>query len=201
MTVKACVRGLRSGDPEQVREAAGALAKMGPAARGAVPALVKVVLEDGSSSGRRSSVAATAGEALAKIGPRAVPGVLKGLGSRHLGVDAEDILLDALGGYGPAAMPFLLAALRATSLPAKVRDDVLGVIEGMGDKAVPALARALLTARGRQFATVATLLGDRGPAARRVVPALRKVLRSRSPERRRQAEEALTRIAGPGGRK
>jgi hypothetical protein len=67
----------------------------------------------------------------------------------------------------------------------------------MGDKAVPALARALLTARGQHFATVATLLGDRGPAAQRVVPTLRKVLRSRSPERRRQAEEALTRIAGP----
>lgn len=197
MSVKACLRMLKSGDAKQVREAAEAVAKMGPAASQAVPALVRVVLQSGGSS-TRNGLTASAGEALARIGPKAVPGVLQGLASPRLGVDAEDTLLDALTRYGPAAMPFLLAALRATSLPAKVRDDVLGVIEGIGDQAVPALARALLTARGQHFATVATLLGDRGPSARRAVPTLRKVLASRSPERRRQAEEALTRIAGPG---
>jgi HEAT repeat protein len=186
---------LKTGDAKQIREAAEALARIGPAAREAVPALVRVVLQSGGSA-TRNGLTASAGEALARIGPKAVPGVLKGLASRRLGVDAEDVLQDALGRYGPAAMPFLLAALRGTSLPAKVRDDVLGVIEGLGDAAVPALAGALPTACGPLFATVATLLGDRGPAARRAVPTLQKVLRSPSPERRRQAEEALARIAG-----
>jgi HEAT repeat protein len=196
MTVNSYLRMLKTGDPRQIREAAEALARIGPTALQAVPALVRVVLQSGGSS-NRSGLAACAGEALARMGPGAVPGLLKGLASPRLGVDAEDVLREALGRHGPAAMPFLLAGLRATSLPAKVRDEVLGLIEGLGDAAVPALARALATARGQYFATVATLLGDRGPAARQAVPTLRKVVRSRSPERRRQAEEALARIAGP----
>lgn len=174
--------------------AAVALVKIGPAARKAIPALVRAIVEDRGGSDWGESLSASAGEALVRIGPEAVPELLKALCTGLLNERAEDAIAEALGRHGVAAMPAFLAVLQDKSLPDKARDRVAGMIEEFGGAAVPALVQALPRARGPFFATLAKLVGKLGPAVREAVPALEKAVQSRSAERRRLAAAALERI-------
>jgi HEAT repeat protein len=109
---------LRGEDDPRQRPAAEALIRLGPAARGVIPALVET-LPSPRAEGR------LAAEVLKRLGPSAVPALAMALKEPgpELRRAAADVLAD-LGPQAPAALPALLSALEeqtaAPTWPAQI---------------------------------------------------------------------------------
>jgi HEAT repeat protein len=185
-----------------------ALAQVGPAARSAVPALVKVLRD------QPGSVETTMAQALANIGSAAVPELVEELRQgaprsrlralacleamgrpartalpglvgllRDQGEDVRLAAVQALGGIGPdasTALPALLEALREGRIPAPAGLETLGRIGARHKDVVPLLFEILTDPKKpeRDRCAAAWALGLVGPDARDAVPALLDVLRA-----------------------
>jgi HEAT repeat protein len=197
----------RRGDASVPEVAALALARIGPAARGAVPRLLELARKD---KGRRRNLAMVA---LGNIGWNAkevVPllmGVLKSKPSPPARVCAAG----ALAGFGEAAEPALPVLLQTLDVrdvagdkpqAETIRANVCWALGAIGPKharkTVPVLVR--IAADRSAFASVrcsaADALGRIGPAARDAVPALQAASEDRELEVRDHARRALKKVQG-----
>lgn len=208
--------------------AAEALVKLGPKAKGAVPALVKALGD------KDERVLKPAGRALIEIGPPAIPALVNALGEKDS--VRPGVATAVLGRMGPPAVPALVRALGekddyrtqflvTTALgvigPAAVR----GLTEALGapdpglreraahalamicdpdaEEAVPALVKALEDKNPKVRMTAASALGGIGSAAREAIPALERALQDKDENVRACAAVALKEIRlgwwrGPG---
>jgi HEAT repeat protein/lysophospholipase L1-like esterase len=176
-------------------ECAEALGGLGPAARGAVPALFAAL------SDRSEFVRASAARALAKmeLGTGDVPRLVEALGSPDRFVAAFGAW--TLGNMGEAARPAVPALAREFS-----RDDMNAVVGAALARIGPAAAEAvgvLQEALGSENADrrwrAARTLGRIGPGAATAVPQLTSALTDPSNAVRQHAARALGRI-GPAAR-
>ncbi|MEP6574138.1 MAG: HEAT repeat domain-containing protein [Gemmatimonadota bacterium] len=190
--------------PENRRDAVKAIAIIGPAARAAVPALIRATRDE------NIEVRYWALEALARIGPDAresIPALLQSL--------AEDVRPNqlaarrALETVAPGSVPLLLPALR--SRDAWVRANVaeaIGTIRSDAGKSVPALATLLADDSLWVRASAAWALGRLGPDAKGSVKQLGHALQAEvrldpgfsSPGERVRVEQlvfALGRLGSP----
>ena len=117
--VESLIQQLKHGNPDSA--AAKALAKMGPAASAAVPALAELMSSDRRWLNRRMYA-----QVLAKIGPAAVPALIHALenwklsGKEGAGTyDAAILALAYLGSAAKEAVPILIEALRDKNLVAR----------------------------------------------------------------------------------
>ncbi len=189
--VSALASALASAGSTGVRaECAGALGALGPAARGAVPALF-VALGDPSEA-----VRAAAARVLTGIGPTAedVPRLVDALGSGDAYVVAFAAWsLGNLGSQAQSAVPDLARAL--------ARDDTNAVVAGALARIGPAAAAAVgvlveglhSTDADRRWRAARTL-GRIGPPAASAVPSLTQSLTDSSSLARLHAARALGRI-------
>ncbi len=197
-SVPALARDLRGAwDARSRRSAAEALGRIGPAAAGAVPALVKA-LED-----RAAYVRYGAAGALGRIGPAAavaVPALVKtALQDPDRGVRGAAAY--ALGKIGPGAAGAVPTFARALeNQDGAVRRKAVEALVKMGPAAaaaVPALVKALEDRESHVREWAADALGKIGPRAAAAVPALARALEDRDKAVRQWAAKGLGGI-GPG---
>jgi HEAT repeat protein len=203
------------------RKAPLALGRIGPQAKRAVPALVRL-LEDDDSGVRVNAAAALwqiardprgidaleeairqgtytepykAAVALGRLGPdaeTAVPVLIAALG--HADEDVRRASARALGQIGPAAIPAVQQALAAPQEP--VRRYAVQALGWIGPPALPALIEALDNNDAPVRASAARELGRLGPEASAARPALVEAVDDPDPKVRAAAARALGRI-GP----
>jgi HEAT repeat protein len=164
-TINALVRKLKDPDKQVRWSAAKTLEEAGPAAKKAVPALIEAL--------RDESVHDAAINALASIGPAALPDLLRSS-------EGDDLLptsgaIRAIGEMGPgakSAVPSLVKAL--SNRDRRIRVAAVSALGGVRDPAtVPLLTRILKNDKDlkvRIFA--ADALAQFGPAAAEAVPTL-----------------------------
>lgn len=180
--------------------AAVALARIGPAAKGALPALMSALKSDNPEFHREAHFA------LAALGPEAaaaVPSLIKCLEGDD--PEAKYSAAYALGKVGPAAKSAI------TVLKANVRSDdeflrlssvwaLLAIVpqdKELAEMAVPLLTDALDDERPLVRREAATALGDLGARAKQAAPALQKSISVEpDPIVKTALEEALKRING-----
>jgi HEAT repeat protein len=162
---------LREADPG----IADALARLGPEARDAIPAL-RAALTD-----RRLQVRLSAAATLAHIDPTAIDSIpvliegLKNWNDRDLDVDAVPWALARLGPGAKAALPAMIGIVKQRSGASDLLVALVEVDPG-GGECVPALIAALKS-DDREFASAAAhCLGVLGPRAKDAVPALATAL-------------------------
>ena len=179
------------------RNAAEELSRLGPAARPAVPALVRAAVDV------EEPVRKSAASALEKIDPdwpagpeaeHAAPALVKALGSRFTDVWQTASFL--LGRIGRPAIPPLLDALadRWQDTRQAVVARTLGRIGPAAAAAVPALADELTSEHAHVREAAAEALAQIGPAAEPAVPALVRLLTDRPPASRQAAALALAKV-------
>jgi HEAT repeat protein len=169
------------------------LGEIGAPARAAVPALIDVL----KAKGKHRRVAA---DALGAIGPEArsaVPALIEALDSDKFGVYASAVLaLGRIGSDAKPALPALRAKLKAAN-GATERVRLATALARIGDKqeAASVLLELGLNAKdwlAREWALQA--LGEMGPAAAPVLPALKKAMRNEDDWERRWVAFAVWRI-------
>jgi HEAT repeat protein len=183
--------------PEVRAKAAAMIARIGPPAKAAVPALIKALGDDDPAT--RSEVLM----ALGAIGPdaqAAVPAVIKALHDPEVSVRYAACY--ALGKIGPAALPAEgdlqneLSAedpfLRVASAWALARIHPECAVTAA--KSVPVLVKALGEPNVTTRLEAAESLGCLGPLAKDAIPALNKAKEDRDPAVREAAAEALKAI-------
>lgn len=174
------------------RNAAEALAEIGPEARAAVPALVGVLRQRGDyyldpyfrALGRIGPDASDAIPALKEILQDGNPGARLAAARALAKIDPREarVFLPVLTEFQKDSQPrFHLSASVA-----------LWELKLEADSPVPALME-LLKQPGEAYTTT-ELLGDLGPAARESIPSLEKVLRHESISYRRRAANAIRKI-------
>jgi HEAT repeat protein len=187
---------------EEMRCAAmEALGRIGPAAKSAVPALVRALELKGESPNYsiedcdRCRIAA---EAIGGIGPdaeAAVPSLVKLLGTWvNDGGVTNSAIAEALGRIGPAAVPAIIQCLRdgkGDGMAALA----LGMIGPPARAAVPELIKLLDNEYMPARIDAAWALGRIGPAAAEAVPRLEAMLKDRE-VLSAAAAEALKNIRG-----
>ncbi|MGA3025259.1 MAG: HEAT repeat domain-containing protein [Bryobacteraceae bacterium] len=174
-------------DPDQLAEhyirqlgiqQPGVLNCAAPAAINAVPALIRMLQDDGDANTRE-----TAAWALGCMGPaatNAVPALIKLL-QHNKDSKAREAAAWALANIGPAAkdVPALVKVLQEQKDSA-VRKAVVGALDGIGPAAkdaVPTLVNLLQDDKDPAVTQYAAALGNIGLAAKDAVPALTKALR------------------------
>jgi HEAT repeat protein len=185
------------GPKELCRKASHALGQMGPAAREAVPLLIKT-LKSRSVEARETAV-----DALGRIGPpakSAVPPLVGDLSRPPDDVDYETLAnfrrlaAKALGRIGPdakEAVPVLVRALQHADLVYRVEAALALWKIARHEAALPALA-SLLQEQGVEGPYQAAMaLGEIGPDAKPMSDALVKTLRHPEPDVRRAAAKVL----------
>jgi HEAT repeat protein len=222
--VEQLIKGLQSGDVELRKASAVTLGKLGPAARGAVPALA-ASLKDGE-------VRDKAEEALVQIGAAAVPELSRALEDPN--PEVRGAAAEAVGRIGPparGAAPALLGLL-GLEQPVEVRRAAVGALGNVGadaDAVAPRLLpfltdedegvrsgaerslakfgagvvprlRAALTGHGAALRREAAgVLGRIGPDAKDAAKELAQALGDKDPAVRRAAAEALGKIGPEAG--
>lgn len=166
-------RRLASGEVAQRREAAYQLGKIGPAAKEALPALVKAVDDPDKQ------VWSLALTAIANLGPAAQPAL-------------PDLLRALDGRTGRAASD-------KERLP-QLQLRVAYALSRMGAPVRPALIEALGSPDAGVRQGAASALGGMGPDAAEAVPALVVALTDASPEAAREARDALGAIGAPAAK-
>jgi HEAT repeat protein len=172
-----------------------AIGSFGPDAAPACPQLI-VALSDPSAALREASAAA-----LAQVGQRASPDALAALSKALADTDPDvrDLAAVALGSMGPRAAPAIPQLVQVLNDPVDyvrvTAAETLGAMGARASAAVAPLTTKLLT-KDQIFvlSSVATALGDIGPAAKDALPALNQVLAQRRVGS--AAEEAILRIEG-----
>lgn len=139
--VPALTRSLKSKDPSVRYYAARAIGEIGPAARSAIPVLIKMM----NDTGLDSNVGMAATDAFGRIGPEAIPYLMKALKDRD--VETRSNAASALGDFGPAAkdaVPLLIEAAKDKNLGLRQSSTrALGRIGPDAKAAVPVLAASL----------------------------------------------------------
>ncbi len=160
---------LQTGDTDEKERAAEALGALGSEAAGAVNALRQALNDDLPYVRIRSA------EALAKIGPAAIPAFIDALKNENTEVRAT--AANALGRYGDqaaAAIPSLVDALKDSDLP--VRQGAARALEQLGQPAAQALVGNLENSHGSlKILTLQVLANIHGTDAT-AIPPLLKVL-------------------------
>jgi HEAT repeat protein len=185
---------------EEVRlRAAAIIARIGPPAKAAVPALVEALGDESSET--RSEVLL----ALAAIGPdaaSAVPAVTKAV--RDPDMNVRYAACYALGRIGPAAMPAKEELRKCLSSA----DQFLGMASAWAlaqvdpqcsetaGKSVPLLTKALEAPDAMTRLHAIEALCCLGPLAKDAVPALKRALQDANEDVRAAAAEALREIGG-----
>jgi HEAT repeat protein len=174
---------LQSKDSFEREKAAGALAKLGPGAKDAVPALVKALADPDEDVRRRIPYA------LGKIGPAAkdaVPALIARLKDESGEVRYWCVL--ALGQIAPEADGVFGAAKSMVKDPkvGPAAVTTLGLIKSKTKEVLPILGEALSDEALRPYVT--TVLGKMGPVA---LPTLTLLLKSEDEDARTQALAAL----------
>ena len=216
------VRQLQSQNVDVRLSAVKALARIGPEAKEAVPALI-AALKD-----KDDGVRSFAAEALGRIGKEAVPALIVALKDQNAGVrnsavytlgrigpEAKEVVpaliaalkdkddgvrsfaAEALGRIGKEAVPALIAALKDQN--AVVRPLATYALGRIGKEAVHALIAALKDQDAGRRSSAAEALGEMRPEAKEAAPALIATLKDQDAGVRRYAAEALGRI-GPGAK-
>ncbi len=166
--VAALVKAMDDQDRQVGENALDALAQIGPDAREAIPGLIDALdgrkVRGGRNQSRQQSLLRAA-FALTRIGPEAIPPLIKAL-------SGDDFFLrigaaKALGGMGPSAkeaVPALIANFRHSS--PEMQTEAMDALSLIGADAVPKLQEALGNddARMRQGAAIA--LGEIGKPAK-----------------------------------
>jgi HEAT repeat protein len=181
--IKDLQKGLQSKDSFERQAAAGALAKLGPKAKDAVPALIKA-LEDPDEEVRQRIP-----YALGKIGPAAksaVPALIARLKDESEEVRYWAAL--ALGQIDPEAAGVFDALKGMVKEPkaGPAAATTLGLIKSKTKEVLVVLGEALPDPNLQRYVT--TILGKMGPAA---LPTLTPLLKSDDSETRTRAAAAL----------
>jgi len=216
--VSGLVEKLKTGDRNVRIEAAKELAKMGPAAKDAVPALVAALKEEDPERSLHIEVS----NALEKIGAAAVPALIEALKDREAYTRRRAAMI--LGEIGPPAkdaVPALVAALKDESLWVRAYAaralgggfftvlpwDVLGsqlvfitraeTRGGIGPEAraaIPALIEALEDHNEFVRWHAAQAIGGFGSDAKAAIPTLRRMLEGEKPPTSLHAASALAQL-------
>jgi HEAT repeat protein len=171
-----------------VRErAARALGRLGPDAAEALPALLEAARANGG--------APVFADALAQVGPAALPALLAEL--KKSDTAGSEWILQTLRGFGAPALPVLSETLQASS-PA-LRIAAARTLAEMGPEAALA-EKPLLTAAGDsdpavQAAALRALVASRSESPR-LRPLLEAALKSSSPELRKAGTAGLASVGG-----
>jgi HEAT repeat protein len=174
--------------------AAQALGEIGPAAKEAVPDLVKALGRDDYARGE-------AAQALGCIGPSAeaaIPALAAMMADPN--IDDSGRAATALGRIGPTAIPTLTDALQSRN--EQVRWGACHAFARLGPAAkpaVPLVAEALYDEYSFVRQEAAAALARIGPDAKAAVPALTEALRDRCEEVSQTAVQALANI-GPAAK-
>jgi HEAT repeat protein len=167
------------------------VARIGPGAEEAVPALIEALEDDDPAL--RGFVATTLG----RIGEGARPALLaldQHLHDRDAGVRVMSALaIWGIAGDARTAKDLLLRALRSEN--ARLRSLAASAFSELGELAVDPLAVSLLDKDPRVREAAATALGHVGPAARKALPLLEQAVAIDSSEDvRLAARQAIDRI-------
>jgi HEAT repeat protein len=179
--------------------AARALGAMGATAKPAVPELLASLGDDGYvewNGHEEVLVRDKAAEALVRIGPATLPGLLQAV--THNDVTVRACAARALGGMGGAAVPALTKAFGDEHV--RVRLAAAEALERIGPKATRArgaLGAALRDPRLPVRIAAARALGNFGPEADTEVTALVSALEDEYLAVRQTAAEALGQIGPP----
>jgi HEAT repeat protein len=174
------------------REAAAfSLGLIGPAAKEAVPALIKA-LGDGEGT-----VAWKAAVALARIGGDSVPRLIKALKGRNPVV--RSMAAYTLGETGPASIPAIPGLIRAAGDPVEaVRNASMNSLTELGPPAVLALAEAAAQTKDAAMRATATRALEQYDAVKQysVTPVLIELTRDESKQTRIRAIKAIGAVRG-----
>jgi HEAT repeat protein len=162
------------------------LGRLGPAAKEAVPALVKALEDTDSFISRRARAA------LGAIGPVAAREAVPALARLLKKFGAKDEAVQALGRLGPDAVPALLEATKDNKSPETV--EALGAIGPGAKAAVPALVTLLTDPDTFLRRAAAGALANIGPDAHEASSALVTALKDGDPVVRQRAAAALKRV-------
>jgi HEAT repeat protein len=187
--VNSLINQLHDTTPEIRRHAAYVLGGLGPAAKGAIPGLVKLLKDP------RLDLQQVAAKALVRLGPVAkdtIPDLVKIL------KDPDAYVLQVvyvLGGLGPVAKDAIPALVKLLKDPdAHVRVHAAQALGGLGPAAkdtIPELVKLLKDPVPDVRGSAAGVLGGLGPAAKDTIPELVKLLKDPVPDVRGSAAEAL----------
>ncbi|MFB3890786.1 MAG: HEAT repeat domain-containing protein [Phycisphaerae bacterium] len=171
-----------------------ALGQLGPAAKDAVPLMIRKDREG------NEYVAPDAVEALGRIGPaaaQAAPAILRSNSWPSSRGDSREKVLAALKGIGPAAIPALVAALKPPAREATMGPDLesrsalaLEALVAIGPEAGPALAAALQNADKATAVPVLDALARLSPP-KQALAELRRLLKDPDKDIKERACKAL----------
>lgn len=177
-------------DPAAAAVAAGALARLGPAARSALPALLRALVECEVDAAAESFA-----RAISSTGPEATGSIIESLRREPLREAAERGLVLALRALAPETTPRLEEGLGDPST--RVRAASASALAAAGPAArgtFPSLLKALDDPQGAVRAAAANALGALGHDAVDAAPALARVLMDVEPAARAAAVLALAAV-------
>lgn len=175
-------------DPRR-KFASDALAKFGPDAKDQIPTFLAALKDE------NSAVHTAAALVLKKMGPLAVPALVKQLESKEE-ADRRNAA-EALGMIGPDAAPAADALLKRLKDPSEeVVAKATDALDRIGKSPIPGLIALLKDTDKDQRAKAAEALGGLGPRGKEAVDELRKATKDAEPEVRAKAIAALREI-GP----
>ena len=198
--IQLLISALRSEDSGVRRQAAAALGKIGPAAKAAVPALIKVLKENYESIEVREQAEAVLG----KIGPAAkaaVPALIRVLKDKYELTEVREQAATALVKIGSEAAPALIELLKGDD--SVVGSNTMSILRAIGSEAVPALIKALkdknenVSIRSRAVFVLSLI----GPEAEEAVPYLVEALNDENEKICAEAVQTLKKINSPAARK
>lgn len=188
------IAGVNHPDPASHNLALAVLTRLGPAARGAVPALAARLTWPANPPASPALV-----QALGALGPDAVPALTTAL--KTAAPDLRGDMIEALGRLGPAAssaVPALIEVLRSGEANGNIplRPKILAALFSVGLPAVPHLVECLDADDLALRQDVAQLLGRFEAGAKEAIPSLRRALNDHDIAWRVIAAGALRRIGG-----
>jgi HEAT repeat protein len=178
------------------------LARIGPAHRHAVPAIIEVLKSPADSSAGASGMRELAAEALTLVGPaaaEAVPALMRSAREPEERLRRKSV--EALGAMGPGAeiaVP-LLAEAMVLDESAAARDAAAAALAAVGEPALPVLTHLLSDEDSEARRRAASALARMGTRAKPALKPLQTALADDHPEVRIEAADALWKITADAG--